>query len=264
MRYSFDTCPRNEALEKSRNNFFVLLFVGRTGSSLTIDVFNQHPEVKFEGEVLETFKGKTDMSMRQTEWIKDLFGPENASQYKTLGFKTKHYDIPCEDAFRRSLQGFRPTILFSDRRNVLKQAISRLRIEKFAEIKRQEMGEEEWHSSSRSNYVWNLSEKMNGVGSIKVDFTELDSWVLFYEQKTRRLKNFLKSQDLDVVHYNYEDIINDPEVFFEKMFRLLGVEPIEYETRIFKHTPDNLSEVIENFGELQKFYAGTRFQQFVN
>jgi hypothetical protein len=126
------------------------------------------------------------------------------------------------------------------------------------------MGDKEWRSASRSNYVWNLSEKMNGVGSIKVDFTELDSWVLFYEQKTRRLKTFLKSQDLDVVHYNYEDIINDPEVFFKKMFRLLGVAPIEYETRIFKHTPDNLPEVIENFNELQKVYAGTRFQQFVN
>jgi hypothetical protein len=264
MHYNFNNCPRNEALEKTMHNCFVLLFVGRTGSSYIIDVFNQHPQVKFEGEVLETFKGKTDMSIRQTEWIKVLFGSENASQYKAVGFKTKYYDIPCKDAFCRSLQDFRPTILFSDRRNVLKQALSRLRIEKFAEIKRQEMGEEEWRRFSRSNDIWNLFEKIVGIGKIKVDLTELNSWVLFYEQETTRLKNFLKGLDLDVVHYDYEDIINDPQVFFEKMFRLLGVESIAYETRIFKHTPDNLSEAIENFEELKKNYAGKRLEPFIN
>ena len=255
MYYIFKNCPKNHLLHKPRHNFFVLLFVGRTGTSFTIDVFNQHPQVKFEGEMLETFKGKTDMSMRQTEWIKGLFSPENASQYMAIGFKIKFYDIPCQKAFRRSLREYRPTILFSDRRNVLKQAISRLRIEKFAEIKRQEMGEAEWRRFSRSNDVWNLFEKKDGIGSIKADLTELNSWVLFYEQKTKELKNFLKGLDLDVVHYDYEDIVNDPNVFFEKMFQLLGVAPIAYETRIFKHTPDEFSIVIENFDELKKFYG---------
>lgn len=213
--------------------------------------------------MLETFKGKTNMSMQQTEWIKGLFSPENASQYKAIGFKIKYYDIPCQKAFRRSLREFRPTILFSDRRNVLKQAISHLRVEKFAAIKRQDMGEAEWRRFSRSNDVWNLFDKKNGIGSIRVDLTELNSWVLFYEQKTKRLKNFLKDLDLDVVHYDYEDIINDPKVFFEKMFQLLGVASIAYETKIFKHTPDDFSKVIENFDELKKFYTGTRIQQFV-
>jgi hypothetical protein len=264
MYYSFDTCPKNEALGKTGHNFFVMLFVGRTGTSFTIDVFNQHPQVKFEGEILETFKNKADMSMRQTEWIQNLFGIEKASRYKAVGFKTKYYDIPCKDAFRESLQDFRPTIIFSDRRNVLKQAVSRLRIEMFAEIKRQEMGEERWRKFSRSNDVWNLFDELDGIGSINIDLKKLDSWVLFYEQKTIKLKNYLNSLDLDVVHYDYEDIINDTKVFFEKMFQLLGVEPIDYETKIFKHTPDNLSEVIVNFDALKKFYVGTRIQQFIN
>jgi len=225
---------------------------------------NQHPAVKFEGEMLETFKGKADESARQTEWIKNLFRPENASRYKALGFKTKHYDIPDQDAFRQSLQEIRPTILFSDRKNVIKRALSRLRIEQFAEIKRREMGDEEWLESFRSEQVWNIFREKEGIGSTWIDLVRLHSWVKWYEQVADKLKTFVQSLDLDVIHYDYEDIINDPDLFFEKIFGLLGVTPIQYETRSFKHTPDDLTKIIDNFRELQDFYTGTRFERYVS
>ena len=98
---------------------------------------------------------------------------------------------------------------------------------------------------------------------MRIELTQLHSWVLWYEQVAERLHALVQSLDLDVVHYDYEDIISDPDVFFKKMFYLLGVEPIWYETRVLKHTPDDLTEIIDNFNELQDFYAGTRFEKYV-
>lgn len=262
MHYSFDNCPGNEILEKSKGNFFVLLFVGRTGSTFTIDVFNQHPDVKFEGEWIGTFKDKLDSSILQIQWIRSLFSSENTSSYYAIGFKTKFYDIPDKSAFRQSLIEFRPTILMSQRRNLIKQAISILRINRFAELKKQEMDEKRWKQSKTNNKVWNIFKQGDGIGKIRLDVQAVHGWVLEMERSAKKLQDFMNSLDLDIIFFDYEDIIRDTPLFFEKMFRLLGVEPINFKTRVFKHTADDLSNAIENFEELQDFYNGTKYEQF--
>jgi hypothetical protein len=263
MRYSFDNCPKNEVLTKSKGNFFVLLFVGRTGSSFIIDVFNQHPQTKFEGEWIGTFKDRKDGSGLQTAWIRELYSAENESSFKALGFKTKFYDIPDKNAFRNSLNDFRPTVLLSQRKNILKQAISTIRIKKLAELKRYEMGEEKWQNFRFTNKMWNITRKGDGIGRIQLDLQEVHSMTLVLERSVRELNSFVNSLDLDIITFDYEDLISDTHSFFTKMFYLLGVAPISYKTRFFKHTPDELPEAIENFRELQAFYAGTRHEKFV-
>ena len=49
----------------------------------------------------------------------------------------------------------------------------------------------------------------------------------------------------------------------KKMFNLFGVEQIEYEQNVFKHTPDDLTEIIQNFDELYEYYRGSRYERYL-
>ena len=263
MRYSFENCPINDGLKKSGGNFFVMLFVGRTGSTFVLDVLNQHPQIKFEGEWLETFKNKPESTRLQTEWIRDLFSPADTATCQAIGFKTKFYDIPDKAAFVDSLNEFQPTILVSHRKNIIKQAISAVRIDHFADLKRQKESSETWKAGHTANEVWNIYKEGDGVGKIELDVQKIHYYVLTIEKSMNKLEAFVDTLDLDIIHYDYKDIIGKPERFFDKMFQLFGVDPIPYKVNVFKHTPDELSEAMKNLDELQDFYAGTQYETFL-
>ena len=80
---------------------FVLLFVGRTGSTYLITALNSHPEVVAYGESLEEFK--EGESSAQLDRVRNLLTPRFVGRIKVLGFKTKRVDVLDPSSFAQLL-----------------------------------------------------------------------------------------------------------------------------------------------------------------
>ena len=197
-----------------------MLFLGRTGSTFVIDVFNQHPRILFEGEWLETFKNSDDPIGNQTRWIESLWGEENRAKYCAIGFKTKTIDIPDLKAFKEQIGLFRPTILLSLRDNVIKHAISVRRIEQRAEKIKAELTPGQWETKRRTPAMWNVYDPKDSLGPTIVDVVELHKLVLWIETESDSLQQLVNElveyTDLDVISFDYDDIIHSSNLFFKK------------------------------------------------
>lgn len=242
--------------------------MGRTGSTFVVDVYNQHPDVLFEGEELKNFVGLPDSSSRQEEWLRELWSSENCQSYKAIGFKTKPFDIPDMPGFVRMLGEYRPTVLVLRRTNLLKQAVSFQRIEQRANSIRQRVGEERWAKTKIESRTWNVYDTKEDLPRSRIDFERLDGLLKWLKTATIEFYEFVRELDedhgLDVVYIDYDDLLADQAAFFEMSFELLGVSPFQYKQRVRKYTPDRLRAAIENYEQLRKHYMGTEFEQFLD
>ena len=259
--------PKNRDLQKKNGNIFVMLFLGRTGSTYIIDVLNQSPAVKFEGEWLERFKESDDSTEKQIQWIKQLFSEKNIRKYEAIGFKTKTFDIPDVSAFKLQMQNLCPTMLVLSRRNVVKHALSIIRIEERAKKLEESLTPGEWERKKRTPAIWNVYDSTETFHRTRVDTKRLHDLVLWLESasasQSALVLELIRLADLDIVTIEYEDLIVDKESFFRKLFSLLGAASPNFVDRVFKHTPNEIGEVVENLDELISYYRGTKYEKFV-
>lgn len=266
--FSLKDYHSKSGIQKGRCNFFALLFMGRTGSTFVVDVYDQHPDVLFVGEALKNFGALPDSDARQEEWLRELWSTENGEKYKAIGFKTKPFDIPDKTGFIRMLDEFRPTILILRRANLLKQAISVQRIEQRAESIKQDIGEEKWAKAQVKNSTWNVFDPKQALARSRVDLEWLDGLLSWLKPATTEFYDFARELDenhgLDVVYMDYDDLLLDQSAFFEMSFHVLGVSPFQFKQRVHKYTSDRLRTAIENYEELSEHYKGTEYEHFLD
>ena len=260
MRIDFADWPQTPARNVLPGLPFVILFVGRTGTTFATDVLNQHPDVLCEGEWLGTFKSDHDPSKKQTLWINNLYSENNLQKNKAVGFKTKFFDIPDKEQFRETISRFKPIVIVSLRSNVVKQAISAIRIKALAAVRKSRMGTEEWERSKYGNKIWNIFKEGSGLGQTEIPIDEAKLQVAILEKSNNELYQFVESLNIKAYFYDYEDMLRDEGIFFSKFFSLLGVPSIKYKRNVFKHTPDDLSQSISNFEALKAAFANSKYE----
>lgn len=243
---------------------FVILFQGRAGSSYLIDVLDRHPDITAAGEwlagVLEEEAGegggpwdraraagrrfwKGCPAQRQLGGTRAFFG-RNRPATRAAGFKTKVRDLRDPGRMGEVLEGAGARVIVMRRRNLVKQAVSRLNAARL----------------HRETDRWNLHEGEARLGSFSVAPEDFATHLRRVVYDQRVLEAYSELLDLPTLHVEYADLLRDRHAWFESIFDFLEAEPRALESQVLKNTDDDLSRVLTNFEELRRAYSGTRFE----
>ncbi len=221
---------------------FVILFPGRTGSTFLVSALDSHPDVEAKGEVLDGLRAKGVETQRA--WVNRYLRGPAVGRSKAIGFKTKLRDVLDQEAFTAAVERYNTQIIVLDRRNDVKHAVSRIT----ARVLRERTGR------------WNRYEGSEELGLLEIDPEDFASRLGAVEEEKGVIRSFVDGLDRPHLHIDYEDLCADPPATFETVFKYLGVRSLPVAGATLKNTSDDLREVIANFDELRKLYAGTPYE----
>jgi LPS sulfotransferase NodH len=232
----------------------ILLFEGRTGSSLLGNLLNQNKSISFLGEEVADLYENGWRS--QLDWIDRLFfhveqfqekyqDPRIQDKSTVLGFKVKLRDIASEESFKRYIEDNNLTIIYMFRRNFVKQAVSSIRaIDLY-----------------KQTGFYNLSKKQANLtlGSYKISIRRFNTMLLQLLEVEHRLQVFLAELEVPIIRIAYEDMCQKPQKILDQIFEHLGVSSCQVTPNLLKLTSEDLSLVITNLDELINFYSDTPY-----
>lgn len=221
---------------------FVVLFLGRSGSTYLMETLRSHSTIRARGEHL--FKLKTLGSAAQIQWTREFFTLPAQVPYRAIGFRTKLSDVVDADEFADLLRSLDVRIIHLDRHNLVKQAISWLNSEQLHE----------------TTGAWNLYRAADRLPPLEVDQSKFADYLALLVQGRRRLGRYVANLRSPTLHITYEDLLVDYQDTIMRVFKFLEVPPDSVESRIRKTTNDNLRLAISNFAELRAQYAGTTYE----
>lgn len=218
---------------------FVIYGQGRTGSSLLRSLLNTHPDVHCDGEILG-----------QPVLVPESHVERHArlAGRRVFGFKVKIYQLTwIQDrdpaSFLRSLQGRGYRIIHLYRENLLRHAISNL------------------YAEHRGHYH---DRAVGERPSIEVDPDRVT-------EAMRRRQQHRDDEDrslagLEHLRLTYEDDLLVPsrqEDAAVRVFRHLGLEPVEVSTSLARSVTGHLADRITNYDELVRSLADTPYERFL-
>ena len=226
----------------------ILLFEGRTGSSMFGSLMNQHPEICFLGEELADLKEQGWHA--QQVWMDNYFNlnsgfmdtRRNKENLKVLGFKIKLRDISDPSKFSEYIRTNSILIIHMHRKNFIKQVLSSIRA----------MDLERKHSV----YNLDLSQADKVPGKYRIQQRRFNNILLWLFECECRLREFISSLGNCVFFWiSYEELVSDIQGTTADFFRNVGLTPVEVNPVTLKITSDNMKDVIENYDEIKHFYS---------
>lgn len=227
---------------KHQVNRFVILFVGRTGSSYLLSLLEKHPEIRAFGEETRVLKEKG--SAAQLAWINASLTTPAIGRYGAVGFKTKLVDVIDHLAFADILKDHQAHIIHMRRRNRVKAVVSRINAQRI------------WELTNR----WNLYNEQDKLPPLEITPSEFNGLLEEREAVENELDNFVKRLELPVLVLYYEDLLVRREAVLRQVYDYLGVRNYPAQADTLKNTSDDLREVIVNFDQLRAQYAGTPYE----
>jgi len=213
---------------------------GRVGSNLLFSAIAQRAQKVFgaDGFVLknENLNSLIPDRQDQLDWAWQFY---RDTDKPFLGSKQNSRAIKDLDGVLDILVDTGAVIISIRRENVLKAAISQMRVEEFARLTREKEGIARW----------GLKDGDKTIGPIEIDTARLIKIIKSFEEADERLKAALANRD----HYalTYEEILEDTAGTIESICGELGLAGIESRLVYKKATPDNLSLAISNLSEVE-------------
>lgn len=220
-------------------NPFVVLMIGRSGSTLLTELLTTHPRVRATGEKLS----RMPKAERQLSWTARFLTTAEAPSEQAVGFKVKFKDLVDPDAFRELIVELGARVIVLRRRNIVKLTLS-------------------WLNSQRvfeRTGRWNLDGDDRRLTRLEVDPARFDHRLGQMEASIERLERYAATLGLPALYLYYEDLLYERETTMERVFDFLGVEYAPTEESCVKATPDDLREAVANFDALRSAYVGTRY-----
>lgn len=221
---------------------FVILFPGRSGSTWLVSALDAHPAITAKGEVLDPLRPQGPEA--QLEWTRSFFRGRIVSRDRAVGFKTKLRDVLDQDGFGRLLAEYDARLIYLDRRNDVKHAISRITARRLKD------------TTGR----WNRYDGDAALEPFAVDVDDFESRLRAVEEEKATIAGYVGRQDRPLLHLDYEDLLADPTATFHRILAFLGLPPAPIRGSTLKNTSDDLREVVTNFAALRARYAGTRYE----
>lgn len=232
-----------------RNNFFIAFFE-RSGSTMLVDLLNQHPQVECRMEIFDTKDVQKNHQVRQLDknQVIDIlsFFKKKAlfSKTKTKGFKFKYpnqfdqyldvYTYLIENQFK---------CIFLMRKNLLKAAISH-----------------QYHRTIRKKTgVSNIRQKvdldMQSLGTLNaIRYMELR------ERHNQRFKNKLHADFKQVKTVYYEDLLHKKQETLDEIFQFLEIKPqLIKPSKYIKIVDNDLKNAIQNYDWVYKILSHTPY-----
>ncbi len=223
---------------------YVILFIGRDGSTYLSGLLASHPNIEQFGERFGAMRKNGKGTKEQLDWARNFFTPGWIGRTAAVGFKTKIRDVLDPDGFARLLTTKRCHIIEMRRRNRIKAVVS------------------EFYAARlfKASGKWNLYKEADRQPSIAIDPDEFDVWLKEREAAEAQMESYVRQLGRPTLRIVYEDLLIDTDAVLRNIFDFLRVQPKELAGRTLKHTSDNLRDVIVNFDELRARYVGSEYE----
>lgn len=218
---------------------FVIFGQGRTGSTLLETLLASHPRIDRAWELLDKRRRKWNLSLY-------INARSRLSRNDVWGFKAKYFQLSDEQKvdpgkFLSRLHERGWKIIYIKRRNLLRQAVSH-----FIRLHR-----------GRPHKEDNASEDI----SVRIKYVDLIRRIEQQEIYLVREEEVLRNLPHITLVYE-DDLLNqaDHQRTLDKLFKFLDVPSAPVSTYMIKVTPEDLSQIVENFDELAHSLRGTRYE----
>lgn len=231
------------------NNFFIAFFE-RSGSTMLVDLLNQHPQVECRMEIFDTKDVQRNHQIRQLDKnevvdVLSFFKKKPLfSKTKTKGFKFKYpnqfdqyldvYTYLIENQFK---------CIFLLRKNLLKAAISH-----------------QYHRTVRKKTgVSNIRQKvdldMQSLGTLNaIRYMELR------ERHNQRFKNKLHTDFKQIKTVYYEDLLHNKQETLDEIFQFLALKPqLIKPSKFIKIVDNDLKNAIQNYDWVYQILSFTPY-----
>lgn len=223
---------------------FVVLFVERSGSTYLATALDAHPNILSLREQFATIRQQGGDAAAQLVWADEFWTSPLIGRIAARGFKAKYEDILDRDAFAELVSRKNVKVICLRRRNTVKGVVSTLNAARL------------WEKTG----AWNLLNQSDRMPSFAIDpaqFHDMLQQRQLWDDEIERYTNHLGRPTLWL---HYEEMLHDMDSFLSRVFGFIGVPPLPVQGRTYKHTKDELSQVILNFEELRNSYRGTPFE----
>jgi hypothetical protein len=234
---------------------------GRCGSTVLGNMLDQHPSIKWDGEIYEPegalyykYGIRADavdpvgfLRKRITEATKPRYG------FEIKPYQARRVNLPIEKLIASLDElGFKHFVMLQ-RRNSLRKVVSSLVAKNSSR----------WHVSAGS--AVSLTKIRLNVDAVRTDHTEkpLVELLRGYESDMRDIEWRLTGRSVLKLSYE-DDIETDPQAGYRKMCGFLGVFPVPALIQLGRTTPFLLSEILENHDEVAATLRGTEFEWMIN
>ena len=238
----------------------VMYHIGRSGSTVIGDLMNQHPDIRWEGEIvlaeswksaLPTFPDPKQPGPNLLPFLDRLRRDERKHEW--LGFEIKffHLDefgIPLEKFIQGGADAGYGRAIVLERTNYLRKIVSSLRAHQT----------KVWHQPSSAKPV--KQPVRIECQSLVVDHQTgtLEGTLERFRDQFADLRRRLEGAPHLWLTYE-DDIENGPEIAYQKICDFLDVRKYKASVRFGRTSPFPLSELIDNFSEVQAAIGGTEF-----
>ncbi len=222
---------------------FIVLSRARTGSNMLISFLNSHPNIRAEGEILNTLNGRDYLNVLTATYKKEPY------YIKAKGFKIFYYhpgDDPNSNVWNDLVKMKDLHVIHLRRRNILRTLTST----KIALV------QNIWSTKANAS----RSDDLAKPKQISFTIDELTKGFKQTRQWEQNGDNMFHNHP--VLSVNYEDLVNDAELYFRNITDFLGVSYAQPQTGLKKQNPEKIRDLISNYDELKIAFKETEWQTF--
>jgi LPS sulfotransferase NodH len=230
---------------------FLIFAVGRSGSTLLVDLMNSHPDVFTFGEILSHHAVTNVRNPRRF-----VEGLTTMSRKPACGFKVKVYQIEHiqKKDPKTVLRDFHEhgwRIIHLRRENYLRHAISGIRAERTGQYHDVRGARAKTQSPRRG-------------GRIRVEMDELMTQFRWLEDCEEKEKRALASLPHIKIEYEKDLCGEDAQkAALGRVFEFLDLRAFEAQTAFRKVTSKSLADNVENAEEIERELAKTEYERFL-
>ena len=225
---------------------------GRCGSTVVGMLLNQHPKVKWAGEIFAQIKSKYGkeswvwerpyemIKLRTNIYVSKVFGIE---------IKKKHFNdvkMTKKEIIKLFNKMEYDKFIVLERKNYLSRRVSSIVGDKIGT----------WNTDETVNPPKVYVPTKHGDGSTIIDdFEDNDK---FFED----INEILKEKDILNISYE-EDIRDDPKKAFNKIIKYIGIKRVNVKVETKKINNRPISDRISNFEQVSDCLRGTKYEWMV-
>ncbi len=228
---------------------FIIFGQGRSGSNLLVDLFNSHPDIYCDRELLN--KSRLKRKYKLIRPLIYMFPYKYISSHldkhaeKTYGFKLMYHQIRKYHGFINKLCNDDWKIIHIQRKDVLKQSFSGIIARK------------------KGNYIRKAGAAIDR-DQIYIDPQDV---VKALKNRLRSLKHeFEALQGLEYLDVVYENDLAESNLWnksMERIFHFLNVDPVEVHTSMLKTDDRTYEERISNYQEILDYLKNNGYSNFL-
>ncbi|MGD1855059.1 MAG: hypothetical protein ACFB2W_12505 [Leptolyngbyaceae cyanobacterium] len=246
-----------------------MFHIGRSGSTVLGDLLNQSPKILWDGEIYHTYvdwggqkalrKGESPI----IDPVQLLHAQKIKARRRYYGFEVKFYhldrtNISLSDYIQQISELGVSHFIILKRKNYLRKIVSSYVSFDKKQANLRTIDDSDHHSAETKPTL----HKINlNIDSINIDSTQkpLLEHLNYYQDRFQTLDTELADQKVLRLTYE-EDIAQGPIDGYQKVCNFLDISQHPVTVQYGKTNPFKLSEIVENFSDVEKALKNTEFE----